>query len=92
MRPDNCRAIVMFDRLKWRGQPAIVAVAAGGRIPPRTLNWLKQYAQTAQLPLLGEEYEKIDGKFTGKKRIVTHGPPEFAQEMAERFRRGETLW
>lgn len=92
LRPDNCKAIVMFDRLTWRGQPAIVAVAAGARIPPRTLNWLKQYAQDTQRPLLGEEYEKIDGAFTGKKRIVTHGPPDFMQEMAERFRRGENLW
>ncbi len=92
MRPDQCKAIVMFDRLRWRGQPATVAVAVGATIPQRTLDWLKQYAQQNSRPLLWEEYEQVDGAFTGRKRVATHGPVDFAREMLERHGRGELLW
>jgi hypothetical protein len=92
MRPDQCKAIVMFDRLRWRGQPCIVAVAVGATIPLRTLDWLKQYAQQNIRPLLWEEYEQVDGRFTGRKRVAVHGPSEFAREMFERHSRGEQLW
>jgi hypothetical protein len=92
MRPDQCKAIVMFDRLKWRGQPAIVAVAVGARIPLRTVTWLQQYAQLHAQPLLLEEYEQLQGSYTGRKRIVPIGTDEFIQAMMAGFRRGEQLW
>ena len=92
MRPDQCKAIVMFDRLVWRGQPAIVAVAVGARIPLRTVTWLQQYAQLHGQPLLLEEYEQVQGKYTGRKRIAPMGNKEFEQEMMAGFRRGEMLW
>lgn len=92
MRPDQCKAIVMFDRLTWRGQPATVAVAVGAAIPQRTLEWLKQHAQLNNRPLLWEEYEQVNGQFTGRKRVATHGPVDFGREMLERHGRGELLW
>ena len=82
----------MFDRLVWRGQPAIVAVAVGARIPLRTVTWLQQYAQLHEQPLLLEEYEQVQGKYTGRKRIAPMGNTEFEQEMMAGFRRGEMLW
>lgn len=92
MRPDQCKAIVMFDRLKWRGQPAIVAVAVGARIPERTATWLQQYAQLHELPLLLEEYEQLQGAYTGRKRIAPFGSNAFVEDMMAGFRRGEQLW
>ena len=74
MRPDQCKAIVMFDRLTWRGQPATVAVAVGAIIPQRTLEWLKQHAQLNNRPLLWEEYEQVNGQFTGRKRVAPMAP------------------
>lgn len=92
MRPDQCKAIVLFDRLRWRGEPATVAVAVGATIPQRTLDWLKQHAQQNSRPLLWEEYEQVNGVFTGRKRVAAHGPVDFAREMLERHGRGELLW
>ncbi len=92
MRPDQCKAIVMLDRLSWRGRPAIVAVAVGARIPLRTLSWLQQFSELHGRPLLWEEYEQEQGKYTGRKRIATHGPKEFEQEMIAKHRNGEALW
>lgn len=82
----------MFDRLIWRGQPATVAVAVGAAIPERTLAWLRQHAELNNRPLLWEDYEQLDARFTGRKRVATHGPVDFAREMLERHGRGEMLW
>jgi hypothetical protein len=92
MRPDQCKAIVLLDRMRWRDQPVTIAVAAGAQIPERTLNWLKQHAQLYNRPLLWEEYEEVAGQFTGRKRIATHGTAELGHEMLERHGRGELLW
>ena len=29
MRPDQCKAIVMLDRMRWRDQPVVLAVSEG---------------------------------------------------------------
>ncbi len=92
LRPDQSKAIVMLDRLRWNGQPAIVAVAVGAYIPQRTLDWLQQYAQLHGRPLLWEEYEREQGAFTGRKRIGTHGPKAFEADMMAKFRAGEVPW
>ena len=82
----------MLDRMRWRDQPVVLAVSVGARIQERTLDWLRQYAQVNGRPMLWEEYEQLEGKYTGRKRIATFGSPAFEQEMHATHGRGEKLW
>ncbi len=92
MKPSNSKVIVLFDQSAWQGMPLDVAVPVGKRIPPRALNWLKQFAESHNRVLLYSEQIAEDGKFTNKQSVSAYGPPAFQQEMAERAERGEAFW
>ena len=92
MKPSNAKVIVLFEQAHWRGMPVDVAVPVGRRIPPRALNWLKQFAQTENRALIYSEQIVQDGRYTNQQAFSAFGPPEFQQEMAERAARGERPW
>ena len=92
MKPSNAKVIVLFEQLNWRGMPVDVAVPVGRRIPPRSLEYLKNFAQTNQRGLVYSEQIMKDGKYTREQSFAVFGPPEFQQEMAERSARGERPW
>ena len=92
MKPNNAKVIVLFEQMRWRGMPVDVAVPVGRRIPPRALNWLKDYAQTHQRALLYSEQIVENGRFTTQQAFSAFGPPEFQLEMAEKAARGERPW
>jgi hypothetical protein len=79
MRPSDCGAIV-FLWFEWRGEKVINAVPVGKKIPERTLDWLKAYAQKQGRPLIFLERIERDGEFTGE-RCVGFGPPGFREEV-----------
>ena len=82
MRPDQCGAIVMFDR-KWNGWNIVKAVPTGASIPEETLEWLKAYAREKKKPLLFQEnLVGEDGNFNGL-RSVGYGPPAFQEHVKE---------
>lgn len=89
MKPDNAKVIVLFDQGMWRDLPVDVAVPVGRRIPPRALNYLKQFAETRQRALLYSEQIEENGVYTNRQAVCGYGPPDFQQEMAERAARGE---
>ena len=91
MKPNNAKVVVLFDQSVWRGMPVDVAVPVGRRIPPRALNWLKQFAERQNRALLYSEQIVENGVFTGEQSGNAFGPPEFQHEMAERASRGEKL-
>lgn len=91
MKPNNSKVIVLFDQAQWRGMPVDVAVPVGRRIPPRALNWLRQFAQQQNRALLYSEQVVEDGEYTNQQAFSAFGPPEFQQEMAARAARGEQL-
>ena len=92
MKPNNSKVIVLFDQRQWRGIPVDVAVPVGRRIPPRALNWLKEFARAHQRCLLYSEQVVEDGEYTNQQAFAAFGPPEFQQEMAERAASGERPW
>ena len=92
MKPSNARVIVLFDQTHWRGMPVDVAVPVGRRIPPRALNWLKQFCESHGRALLYSEQIVDNGKFAVKQAVAAYGPAEFQMEMGERMSRGEKLW
>lgn len=92
MKPNNAKVIVLFNQSTWQGMPIDVAVPVGRRIPPRALNWLRQFAETNQRALLYSEQVVEGGRFTNKQAFSAFGPPEFQQDMAERSARGEKIW
>ncbi len=92
MKPSNAKVIVLFDQTHWRGMPVDVAVPVGRRIPPRALNWLKQFGETHGRALIYSEQIVENGQFTVKQAVAAYGPPEFQQEMGQRMSRGEALW
>ncbi len=80
MRPDQCGAIVLLS-MPWQGETVISAIPVGEAIPPRTLDWLQQYAQAHHRPLIFYRREKEDGQFSTLKRFG-FGPPAFQQKVA----------
>jgi len=91
MKPSNSKVIVLFNQSAWNGMPVDVAVPVGKRIPPRALNWLKQFAESNNRALLYSEQIMQDGVYTKQQSVAAFGPPEFQQEMAERAGRGEAF-
>lgn len=93
MKPSNAKVIVLFEQTRWRGMPVDVAVPVGRRIPPRSLNWLQEFARTHQRGLLySEQIVDAKGKFTNQQGFSAFGPPEFQQEMAQLAASGERPW
>ena len=45
IKPNNAKVIFIFDKLKWNGIPVDLAIPVGKRIPPRSLEWLKKFAE-----------------------------------------------
>lgn len=88
MKPSNSKVIFLPNQTTWRTMPLDVAVPVGKRIPPRALNWLKQFAENNNRVLLYSEQIEQDGVFTNKQRVAGYGPAEFQQEMAARFADG----
>ncbi len=81
MRPSECGAIV-FIWYDWRGEKVINAVPVGEKIPQRTLDWLKTYAQQQGRPLLFVERMETAGSWAGV-RCFGFGPPGFRKKVEE---------
>jgi len=79
MRPNQCGAIVMFDR-KWNGWRIIYAVPTGDKIPQETMEWLIAYASEKKIPLLFHENLVRDGKYYGVRNLG-YGPPAFQEHV-----------
>jgi hypothetical protein len=93
MKPSTAKVIVLYDQTRWRGMPVDVAVPVGRRIPPRSLKWLMEYAQSYQRALLYSEQNVDDkGLFTNQQAFSAFGPPEFQQEMAALAAEGKRPW
>jgi hypothetical protein len=91
MKPSNAKVIVLFDQSVWQGMPVDYAVPVGRRIPPRALDYLKQFAEKHRRGLLYAEQIVENGAYTNRQAVSAYGPPAFQQEMAERMGRGEQL-
>jgi hypothetical protein len=91
MKPENAKVVVLLDQGEWQGLPLDVAVPVGRRIPPRALDYLKQFAETRRRVLLYSEQIVENGAYTRQQSVSAYGPPAFQQEMAERSSRGEKL-
>ncbi len=92
MKPNNAKVIVIFNKTQWQGLPVDVAVPIGRRIPPRSLNWLKAFAEQNRRPLLFSEQVKEGGKFTREQLFHAHGPAEFQQHVNQLLAEGKPLW
>jgi hypothetical protein len=92
MKPDKAKVIVIFNRTQWQGLPVDAAVPVGRRIPPRALNWLKDFSARNGRPLLFSEQVKRDGVYQREQLFSAHGPPEFQQHIARLLASGSPLW
>ena len=92
MRPDKGKVIVMFNKLNWNGYPVDLAVPAGKRIPPRSLEWLKNFAATNSRPLIYTEQVTESGEFQKQQQIFGYGPPAFQQDLLRWQQEGKKLW
>jgi len=92
MRPDQAKVMVLPASRRWNGLPVDVAVPVGKRIPPRALNWLKQFAERNGRPLIYLEHVVKDGVYSDKPEVVGYGPPAFQQDVERMIERGEKLW
>lgn len=92
MKPDRAKVVVIFNKLRWQGVAVDLAVPVGKRIPPRALNWLKQFAEENRRPLIYAEQILENGKFQKQQMLYAHGPPAFQQQVAEWKLQGIKLW
>jgi len=92
LKPNEAKVIALFGKLKWRDIPVDLAVPIGKRIPPRALNWLKQFAEQHGRPLVYTEQVEINGEYQKEQEYIAYGPPEFQQEVLALKERIMTLW
>jgi hypothetical protein len=92
MKPEQARVIVIFNKTLWRGLPVDVAVPVGRRIPPRALDWLKDFSVRNGRPLLFSEQLKQNGVYQREQLFSAHGPGEFQQHVAQLLARDQPLW
>jgi hypothetical protein len=92
MKPNNAKVIVIFRKLLWKGFPVDLAVPVGKRIPPRSLEWLKKFAEEHSRPLIYTEQIVEAGQFQKQQNIMGHGPPAFQQDLIRWQREGKRLW
>ncbi len=92
MKPCDANVVVLFNKFRWRGLPVDLAVPVGRRIPPRALNWLKQFAERQGRPLVYLEQDAADGKLQREQQTLVYGPPEFQQEVVAKITQGQRLW
>jgi hypothetical protein len=92
MKPNNGKAIIIFNKLKWNNIPVDLAVPVGRKIPPRALNWLKEFSQNSMRPLIYTEQTTDSGKFQKQQQILAYGPPAFQRDMEQWRKEGRNLW
>ena len=92
MKPNNGKVIVIFNKLIWNNRPVDLAVPVGKRIPPRSLEWLKQFSEKNMRPLIYTEQIVESGKFQKKQQVFGYGPPAFQQELLYWQQTGKKLW
>ncbi|QTR52642.1 hypothetical protein [Thiothrix unzii] len=91
MKPRDAKVVVLFNKFQWQGLPVDLATPVGKRIPPRALNWLKQFAEQQGRPLVYLEQDG-DGKLRREQQAIAYGPPAFQQEVAAKMAQGQRLW
>jgi len=92
LKPDNAKVIVIFDKLNWHGAPVDLAVPIGKRIPPRALNWLKEFAEKNLRPLIYTEQITKNSKFQKQQQLYGHGPSNFQRDILQWQQEGRKLW
>lgn len=92
MKPSNARVIVIFNKINWNGHPVDLAVPMGRKIPPRALNWLKDFAEKHGRPLMYMEQLEVDGKFQKQQELHAFGPPDFQQQVLQWHQQGRNFW
>ncbi|WP_028488361.1 hypothetical protein [Thiothrix lacustris] len=92
MRPHEAKVMVLFNKFQWQGMPVDVAIPVGKRIPPRALNWLKQFAEQHNRPLVYLEQDVINGKIQREQQAIAYGSPAFQQYVLAKIAAGQRLW
>ncbi len=92
MKPDKAKVIVIFNKLNWNGFPVDLAVPVGKKIPPRALNWLKQFSEKHYRPLIFTQQIVVDGNYQKQQEIIGYGPVEFQRELQKWQQQGKKLW
>jgi hypothetical protein len=82
MRPDQCGAIVLSARY-WKEWNVMRAVPVGPKVPEATLEWLRLYTKSKDVPLIFYERGQADGVYTHSDRQRAYGSPEFAAAIKE---------
>jgi hypothetical protein len=93
MKPSNAKVLVVLDKLQWQGLAVDLAVPVGKRIPPRALNWLKQFAEQHGRPLIyTEQVVNNEGVYSPSQNMVGYGPEAFQVEVRHWVESGRRLW
>lgn len=92
MKPSNAKVLVVLDKLQWQGMSVDLAVPVGKRIPPRSLNWLKQFAEQYGRPLIYTEQVIEKGVYSKSQNMEGYGPEAFQHEVQQWVQSGKKLW
>jgi hypothetical protein len=84
--------IVLFSKFLWQGAPVDLAVPVGRRIPPRSLTWLRHFAEERRRPLIHTEQVMEEGRFQEQQRWFGHGPEAFQRDLVRWQGQGRSLW
>ena len=90
-KPSEARVIVIFNKIQWQGFPVDLAIPVGKKIPPRSLNWLKNFAKKNGRPFIYTE-QQSQIEFQKQQKVFGYGPPDFQQQVAQWEKSGTVLW
>ncbi|MGV6827116.1 MAG: hypothetical protein ACWA5Q_09075 [bacterium] len=92
MKPSNAKVMLLFNATEWQGIPVDLAVPVGKKVPPRALNWLKQFAQENGRPFMYTEQIVENGRYVNQQTVYGFGPLEFQEQVQHWKEEGKTFW
>lgn len=80
LRPDDSK--VLLKNLDWFEDTTVLfTLPVGRKVPPRTLNYLKEFSDRYQMPLVYAERVKEKRGFGPELIIDCYGPPQIENKM-----------
>jgi len=92
MKPCESKVILIFDKFHFSNEPIYLAAPVGEFIPPKTLAWVKEFAEKNGHPLVFFDNKMVNDEFIGEVVTHVHGPAHFQKYIRVKIEAGEVDW
>lgn len=92
MKPCESKVLLIFDKFNFSDVPVYLAAPVGEVIPPKTLAWVKEFAEKNGHPLVFFDNKMVKDEFIGEVVTHVHGPAQFQKYIRVKIEAGEVSW